>query len=89
MAKPVGFVMRGLKMFRNFSMTPFVTKFTDGVAFLAIFAWMDPSIVAWVQNISELAALATPIFAVLWLITQIAIKIASFLRNKEDDKDEE
>ena len=89
MAEPIGFAGRGLDMFRTFSMTPIVTKFTDAVAFLAIFAWMDPGIVMWVQNISELAALATPIFAVLWLITQITIRIATFFRNKEDDKDEE
>lgn len=89
MAKPVGIAEWTLALFRTFSMTPIITRFTDLVAFLAVFAWVDPNIMVWLQESSTLAALVTPIFALIWLITQIAIRIAEFFRDKEDDKDEE
>lgn len=88
-AEPLGLAGWIVALFRTVNMPIVFTRLTDVIAFFAVFAWLDPSIMAWVQQSSQFAALVTPIFALVWLVTQIAIKIAEFFRGGEDDKDEE
>jgi hypothetical protein len=48
-----------------------IERATDGVALLAVLSWMNPSVLAWLSDVSQLAALATPILGFAWLAIRL------------------
>lgn len=60
---------------RTLSMTPLAERLTDGVAILAVLSWINSDLYVWLQQTSEVAALVTPIFGLLWLIVQIYFRV--------------
>jgi len=60
---------------RTFSMTPLAERMTDGVAILAVLSWINKDLYLWLQQTSEVAALATPILGLVWLVVQIYFRV--------------
>lgn len=65
-------------------MNPTMEKLTDGVAMLAIISWVNDGFYHWLQGVSELAAIMTPILGLVWLIIQIYVRL--FGQASKDEK---
>lgn len=48
-----------------------IERATDGIAVMAVLSWMNPSVLAWLSDVSQLAALATPILGFAWLFIRL------------------
>lgn len=48
-------------------------KSTDVVAGLAVLSWMNPTLLSWLTDFSQLAALITPILGFLWLTARFGV----------------
>lgn len=60
-----------------------IERATDGVAFLAVLSWMNPTLLVWLSDVSQLAALATPILGFIWLAIRIGVWVYRALRAAE------
>lgn len=46
---------------------------TDGVAAIAVLSWMNPTMLQWLTDVSQLAALITPILGFVWLTARFGV----------------
>lgn len=60
-----------------------IEKATDGVAAIAVLSWMNPTLLQWLSDVSQLAALATPILGFAWLAIRLCEWAYRKLRAKE------
>lgn len=60
-----------------------VERATDGVALMAVLSWMNPTLLSWLSDVSQLAALATPILGFMWLFIRLCEWVYRKLRATE------
>jgi hypothetical protein len=57
-------------------MSPPWERITDALAVLAVMSGVDPTMMQWLQSVSEIAALLMPPLGVAWLGVQIWVRVS-------------